>query len=284
MVFTRYSCKFIFFFICNLIINSKITIFFYFSCQVIHFKRFRQQQLKNPTAAKLTNLVKFPIAGFDMSPHMARGPSNLPNDTHPEIICEERNSSSDNQTPFNRSSSEYRSQGDSFPQIDTRYDLYAVCYHQGETLETGHYTAACKNPYDHQWYKFDDQRINHIPHENIPEDLVNNEAYILFYQKRTVDNSECSGNSSSSVNHWITKMGASTVPSNSTASVKSMDMIGDKVTDIKTEVVIEVKPSINESLECEVNILVNIAFITCVIITFFFRRDHLLKKLQMKNL
>ena len=34
---------------------------------VIHFKRFRQQQLKGPQASKLTTMVNFPLNGFDMS-------------------------------------------------------------------------------------------------------------------------------------------------------------------------------------------------------------------------
>lgn len=220
--------------------------------QVIHFKRFRQQHIKNLNAAKLTTLVKFPIKGFDMSPHMARVPSS--NDSsEQQLLTEEIHANHDDSSPWKKSSNRRRN---GYPQTqiykDTRYDLYAVCYHQGETLETGHYTAACKNPYDHQWYKFDDQRINHIPNERIPEDLVNNEAYILFYQRRTVDNSECSGNSSSSINHWITKMGASTVPTNSTASVRSVDCEMDKSSESQTEVTIEVKPTVNEFLKEEV--------------------------------
>ncbi|GAB0096885.1 Ubiquitin carboxyl-terminal hydrolase [Sergentomyia squamirostris] len=42
---------------------------------VIHFKRFRQQHLREPQAAKLTTMVKFPLTGFDMSPHLARTPT-----------------------------------------------------------------------------------------------------------------------------------------------------------------------------------------------------------------
>lgn len=73
-------------------------------------------------------------------------------------------------------------------------------------METGHYTAACKNPYDHQWYKFDDQKVSQVPVENIPDDIVNNEAYMLFYQRRKVDNMECSGTSSTSGDHWVSKI------------------------------------------------------------------------------
>lgn len=73
-------------------------------------------------------------------------------------------------------------------------------------METGHYTAACKNPYDHQWYKFDDQKVCQVPADNIPDDIVNNEAYILFYQRRKTDAMESSGSSSASGDHWVSKI------------------------------------------------------------------------------
>lgn len=90
-------------------------------------------------------------------------------------------------------------------------------------METGHYTAACKNPYDLQWYKFDDQKVSQVPADNIPGDIVNNEAYILFYQRRkcgergnTESPSESSASSSSSSSsaaavstapdHWVSKI------------------------------------------------------------------------------
>lgn len=173
---------------------------------VIHFKRFRQQQLRGPQAAKLTTLVKFPLNGFDMTPHLARDPSA-------EVAAV---GAEDNWSPWRRTSKRHTTHSShhnnhQFPHQlkDNRYDLYAVCYHQGDTLETGHYTAACKNPYDHQWYKFDDQRVTHVLNANIQEEIVNNEAYILFYQRRKIDGSECSGTSSSSAtDHWVSRIAA----------------------------------------------------------------------------
>lgn len=83
---------------------------------------------------------------------------------------------------------------------------FYIFFFQGDTLETGHYTAACKNPYDHQWYKFDDQKVSQVPADNIPDDIVNNEAYILFYQRRKTDAMESSGSSSASGDHWVSKI------------------------------------------------------------------------------
>lgn len=109
---------------------------------------------------------------------------------------------------------------------------YFVLYSQGDTLETGHYTAACKNPYDHQWYKFDDQRVNVVPNDRVQDEIVNNEAYILFYQRRKDDSAECSGsNSSSSGEHWVSKM--CTTPITLSADAKKNDV--EKLTKVPIE-------------------------------------------------
>lgn len=160
---------------------------------IIHFKRFRQQQLKGPQASKLTTMVTFHLTGFDMSPHLVKS----------ETTCNGGGS-------LRKKSAKRNMSKLSLTNEDNRYDLYAVCYHQGDTLETGHYTAACKNPYDQQWYKFDDQRVMQM--EDAPENIVTNEAYILFYQRRKADNADCSGtNSTSSGEHWVSKI--TTAPS-----------------------------------------------------------------------
>ncbi|XP_053663016.1 ubiquitin carboxyl-terminal hydrolase 31 [Anopheles marshallii] len=210
---------------------------------VIHLKRFRQQQLRASTqAAKLTNLVKFPLHGFDMTPHLARDPAARQQSSHPSQTSNsastqnqqhhslERQQSTgyadtDNWSPWRKiMRSAHSTQTHSMLvgggcgggtgrrqlAMDNRYDLYAVCYHQGDTLETGHYTAACKNPYDGQWYRFDDQRVSQVPNDRIDEEIINNEAYLLFYQRRKLPSDgsgECSGSSSSSSgDHWVSKI------------------------------------------------------------------------------
>lgn len=215
---------------------------------VIHFKRFRQQHTKGPQSAKLTTTVQFPLTNFDMSPHLARDTANEKTNANGFMT-------EDNWSPWRK----LKRKDLNNDLKNNRYDLYAVCYHQvclsvsqfkrdnslisfalfspiqGDTLETGHYTAACKNPYDHQWYKFDDQRVAVVPNDRVQEDIVNNEAYILFYQRRNVDSAECSGsNSSSSGEHWVSKMCTSAV-------TLSSDPKKDEVEkpDPKTEVLIE---------------------------------------------
>lgn len=187
---------------------------------VIHFKRFRQQLIKTQ-AAKLTTMVKFPLYNFDMSPHLARSSnSNVPGGGGGGSGGRSK-SLEDNGLSPNRKNNK-RNTLPSSDQMDTKYDLYAVCYHQGDTLETGHYTAACKNPYDQQWYKFDDQRVSQVPNDDIPDQIVNNEAYILFYQRRKIDNAECSGSTStSSGEHWVSRIAATAPFTNSVNSSKS---------------------------------------------------------------
>lgn len=76
-----------------------------------------------------------------------------------------------------------------------------------QTHFLGHYTAACKNPYDQQWYKFDDQRVTLINNDEVVEKVVNDEAYMLFYQRRPKhESSDSSGTSTSSGEHWVSKI------------------------------------------------------------------------------
>lgn len=182
---------------------------------MIHFKRFRQHQLKGPQAAKLTTMVKFPMNGFDMSPHLAK-------------------------TDVGGGSSG----SGSITSSDSKYDLYAVCYHQGNTLETGHYTAACLNPYDQEWYRFDDQRVSHVAKERVEEDIINDEAYMLFYQRRKSDNgSDCStSNSSSNGEHWTSRIPPDILPKEK-GKAKEADRVKKDVENRNKEPTIEsVKP------------------------------------------
>lgn len=55
-----------------------------------------------------------------------------------------------------------------------KYELFAVCYHHGK-INSGHYTAVCK--INENWYEFNDKIMKEFNEENI----VNSDAYILFY-------------------------------------------------------------------------------------------------------
>ncbi|XP_062448105.1 ubiquitin carboxyl-terminal hydrolase 43, partial [Rhea pennata] len=155
---------------------------------IIHLKRFRQVAERRH---KLTTLVRFPLRGLDMAPHVAqrgqapgkqvlghwepwRAPLYLPES------C----------------------------QLDYLYDLYAVCNHHG-SMQGGHYTAYCCNSLDGQWYSYDDSTV-----EGVQEDEVSTRsAYILFYQRRNAipawsASSSVRGSTSSSLSdHWVSRLG-----------------------------------------------------------------------------
>jgi ubiquitin C-terminal hydrolase len=65
------------------------------------------------------------------------------------------------------------------------YDLYAINQHSG-SIEGGHYWASCKN-LDNEWYNFNDNSISKYNKVNTNQ-LINNDAYILFYHRKFVKN------------------------------------------------------------------------------------------------
>jgi ubiquitin carboxyl-terminal hydrolase 4/11/15 len=61
------------------------------------------------------------------------------------------------------------------------YDLYGVSNHYG-SLNGGHYTAACQNSIDGEWYYFDDSSVSAIGASR--QKIVTSAAYLLFYRRR----------------------------------------------------------------------------------------------------
>lgn len=64
------------------------------------------------------------------------------------------------------------------------YDLFAISNHYGG-MGGGHYTAYCKNPRKNCWYDFNDSNVS----RQDPEQLVTTAAYVLFYKRRSNDES-----------------------------------------------------------------------------------------------
>jgi hypothetical protein len=63
------------------------------------------------------------------------------------------------------------------PDSNASYGLYAVCYHHGN-INSGHYTTVCK--INNIWFEFNDKNIK----EFNQNEIVNEDAYILFYQRK----------------------------------------------------------------------------------------------------
>ncbi|XP_043097557.1 ubiquitin carboxyl-terminal hydrolase 43a isoform X3 [Puntigrus tetrazona] len=146
---------------------------------ILHLKRFRQVGKRRN---KLSTLIRFPVSGLDMTPHVVK-----------------RSQSMKNLAPWPAT----WKHGDT----DFLYDLYAVCNHHGG-MHGGHYTAYCRNSVDGHWYSYDDSSVEIVP----DEELCTRGAYILFYQKRNVippwsANSSVRGSTSSSMSdHWLIRL------------------------------------------------------------------------------
>lgn len=72
--------------------------------------------------------------------------------------------------------------GQDSPSACTTYDLCSVIVHHGNA-GGGHYTAYAKNMVDDKWYEFDDQYVTEVSETTV----ANAEAYVLFYQKSSVE-------------------------------------------------------------------------------------------------
>lgn len=150
----------------------------------------------------MQNMVRFPLMGMDMAPHVVkRSQSSWSLPSH--------------WSPWRRPYGLGRNPDDYL------YDLYAVCNHHGN-MHGGHYTgnanfncssskfvfenyqdikwdfigihsilthsslhvaltAYCKNSIDGQWYCFDDSEVSPVADDDVCQQM----AYILFYQRRT---------------------------------------------------------------------------------------------------
>ncbi|XP_062868469.1 ubiquitin carboxyl-terminal hydrolase 31 [Trichomycterus rosablanca] len=187
---------------------------------ILHLKRFRQE---GDRRVKMQNMVRFPLLGMDMAPHMVkRSQSSWSLPSH--------------WSPWRRPYGLGRNPDDYL------YDLYAVCNHHGN-MHGGHYTAYCKNSVDGQWYCFDDSDVQPMADEEVCQQT----AYILFYQRRAAipswsANSSVAGSTSSSLcEHWINRLPGSKPPSlasgassrrTSLASLaESMEFPGDRSED-----------------------------------------------------
>jgi ubiquitin carboxyl-terminal hydrolase 8 len=70
------------------------------------------------------------------------------------------------------------------PYLDKcKYNLYAVNNHHslfGKSINAGHYTTMVLNKFNNKWYNFDD---SNILEEVDNDDIINNNAYMLFYYR-----------------------------------------------------------------------------------------------------
>ncbi|KAM7542449.1 hypothetical protein Aperf_G00000005532 [Anoplocephala perfoliata] len=68
---------------------------------------------------------------------------------------------------------------DSGAQDEPIYELVAVCSHKG-SIETGHITAYCRNLFTHQWWHYNDMKVQKVSSDQV----VQPSAYLLFYKRK----------------------------------------------------------------------------------------------------
>uniref|UniRef100_A0A665TRK7 ubiquitinyl hydrolase 1 n=1 Tax=Echeneis naucrates TaxID=173247 RepID=A0A665TRK7_ECHNA len=159
---------------------------------ILHLKRFRQVGERRN---KLSTLVRFPLTGLDMAPHMVKRSQSM------------RNLNLGSWSSSWKQPSGHPPPTDMTLPHDYQYDLYAVCNHHGG-MHGGHYTAYCRNSVDGQWYSYDDSSVDLVPEEEV----CTRGAYILFYQRRNnippwSASSSIRGSTSSSMSdHWLIRL------------------------------------------------------------------------------
>ncbi|XP_038569699.1 ubiquitin carboxyl-terminal hydrolase 43a [Micropterus salmoides] len=160
---------------------------------ILHLKRFRQVGERRN---KLSTLVRFPLTGLDMAPHVVKRSQSMKN----------LNSGAWPPT-LKQPSGQHLQPADMILPHEYLYDLYAVCNHHGG-MHGGHYTAYCRNSVDGQWYSYDDSSVDLVPEEEV----CTRGAYILFYQRRNTippwsASSSVRGSTSSSMSdHWLIRL------------------------------------------------------------------------------
>lgn len=133
---------------------------------VVHFKRFATQ---GRTARKVRIPVDFPLNDLDLGPYM------LPQPTAEEAQVIARDYGME------------ALKADSSMTPPYRYDAYAVVRHIGQTMQSGHYVTAAKDPARKCWFWYNDKLVDPFyPEQQVrgsSKDLRSEEAYIVFYQR-----------------------------------------------------------------------------------------------------
>ncbi|XP_069023520.1 ubiquitin carboxyl-terminal hydrolase 43a [Embiotoca jacksoni] len=160
---------------------------------ILHLKRFRQVGERRN---KLSTLVRFPLTGLDMAPHVVKRSQSVRNLNLGPLT-----------SSWKEPSGQHHQSADMILPQEYLYDLYAVCNHHGG-MHGGHYTAYCRNSVDGQWYSYDDSSVDLVPEEEV----CTRGAYILFYERRNTippwsASSSVRGSTSSSMSdHWLIRL------------------------------------------------------------------------------
>jgi len=140
---------------------------------VLHFKRFSASRTES--ARKVRTPVHFPLQGLDMAPFVE--PPMTP--AQEAYIAQ---NARDGPVQLASVKADPTMNG---PYV---YNAYAVIWHIGATLGSGHYIAFVKDKSRGSWRSFNDDKINEFDPGNLPPNgrLQNEKAYIVFYEREQV--------------------------------------------------------------------------------------------------
>jgi ubiquitin carboxyl-terminal hydrolase 8 len=140
---------------------------------VVHFKRFSAS--RGESARKIRTPVNFPLKTLDMGPFME--PAMTPQDEDYVV----RNAH-DGATQLAGLKADPTMNG------PFQYNAYAVIWHIGATLGSGHYIAFVKDKSKNCWRHFNDDKVTDFDPGNLPaaNRLQNEKAYIVFYERERV--------------------------------------------------------------------------------------------------
>jgi ubiquitin carboxyl-terminal hydrolase 8 len=139
---------------------------------VVHLKRFRAT---HAGAVKLRTPIHFPLQHLDLEPYME---APMTEQDEAQLMSHTR----DSVTQVNELRTDPAMNG---PFI---YNAYAVIWHIGNNLGSGHYIAHVKDRSRGCWRSFNDTQITDFDPANLPPQnrLQNEKAYIVFYERERV--------------------------------------------------------------------------------------------------
>jgi ubiquitin carboxyl-terminal hydrolase 8 len=140
---------------------------------VVHFKRFSASRTES--ARKIRTPVQFPLQSLDMGAFI-----------EPPMTAKEEEYVCQNARDGPASAAAIRA--DPTMNGPFVYNAYAVIWHIGATLGSGHYIAFVKDKAKGTWRSFNDDKITDFEPANLaPQHRLQNEkAYIVFYERERV--------------------------------------------------------------------------------------------------
>ena len=140
---------------------------------VVHFKRFSASRTQS--ARKIRTPINFPLDSLDLGPF-------IETPITPEQEAYVMANSKDAAAQLAGLKSDPSMNG------PYKYNAYAVIWHIGQTLGSGHYIAMVKDKTRGRWRSFNDDKVNDFDPANLAQEnrLQNEKAYIVFYERERI--------------------------------------------------------------------------------------------------